>query len=45
MARRFGEAFLIDDARLPARFEARGVEPLPIEAIDKLKTALGRAVT
>ncbi|HEY5977470.1 MAG TPA: bifunctional DNA-formamidopyrimidine glycosylase/DNA-(apurinic or apyrimidinic site) lyase [Solirubrobacterales bacterium] len=26
--RRFGEAFLIDDDRLPTRFEALGVEPL-----------------
>src|SRR6478735_5258755 len=29
--RRFGEAFLIDDGRLPARFEALGAEPLSPE--------------
>ena len=29
--RRFGEAFLIDDAALPARFERLGVEPLSAE--------------
>jgi formamidopyrimidine-DNA glycosylase len=29
--RRFGEAFLIDDAALPARFERLGVEPLSEE--------------
>jgi formamidopyrimidine-DNA glycosylase len=29
--RRFGEAFLIDDAGLPARFERLGVEPLSAE--------------
>jgi formamidopyrimidine-DNA glycosylase len=29
--RRFGEAFLVDDAGLPARFERLGVEPLSAE--------------
>jgi formamidopyrimidine-DNA glycosylase len=37
--RRFGEAFLIDDAGLPARFERLGVEPLSAEFTSE---ALGR---
>ena len=42
--RRFGEAFLIDDAELPARFERLGVEPLSDEFTAELlgEVAAGR---
>ena len=45
-ARRFGEAFLIDDADLPERFSRLGVEPLSEEFTPELigRIAAGRTV-